>query len=344
MKALGRRLGYSFGLAALSMLTVFPLRAAQAPAAEHSDVTVAHADFDGWDAIVLRNRAAEIVVVPAIGRVMRFSLLDAKGKAGPSPFWNNPALDKQLKPDAEGWRNFGGDKAWPAPQAEWPKVTGRGWPPPEGFDAMPYTAAVAGSQVQILSPVDPAYGVQVRRTIALDPQKPVMTVATAYEKVAGAPVHVGVWTITQLRSPDRAFVLLARHSASPPGYTLLLPAPPRDLKIEGRLLSMSRDPENKTMIGSQGSALLWVGDGPDLLIEHEALEPAGGRAEWPERGSHTKIYTNSGEDLKYVEFELLDWLHDLKPGENALMRNTYTLIRKTGADPFLEAQRVLGQK
>ena len=334
-----------WGLAALfCILTAASLLAANEAAHKDSGVAITHRDFHGWDAVVLRNQTAEVVVVPAIGRIMQFSLLDAKGGVDPGPFWNNPALGEQLKPDSEGWTNFGGDKAWPAPQGDWPKVTGGPWPPPKGFDAMPYTATVTDSKVQIVSPIDPAYGIRVRRTVSLDPRKPVMTVVTAYEKVEGAPVRIGVWTITQLVSPDRAFIHLPAHSAFPQGYVSLLPAAPKDLKSEGRLLSLSRDPVTKTMIGSDGSALLWVGNGPDLLIEHEDLKPAGGKAEWPEQGSHTKIYTNSGEEAAYVEFELLDWLRDLKPGENGLMTNTYTLIPRTETRPLDEAKKVFGQR
>ncbi len=313
-----------------------------ASAAENPAIT--HRDFHGWDAIVLRNSAAEAVIVPAVGRIMQFTLLDAKGNAEPGDFWNNPAIGEQLQPDSQGWTNFGGDKAWPAPQAEWPQVTGRAWPPPKAFDAMPYTASVAGSKVELLSPIDPAYGISVRRTISLDPQKPVMTIETAYEKVAGDPVHVGVWTVTQLRAPERIFILLPQRSAFAQGYVDLLPQAPKDLNKQGRLLSFVRDPVNTTMIGSDGSSLLWVGDGADLLIEHEELQPAGSKAEWPEKGSHTKVYTNSGKELNYIEYELLDWLHDLKPGENALMTNTYTLIPRTQSDPLREAKKVFGQK
>jgi hypothetical protein len=314
-----------------------------------SGVTVTPAPFYGWKAIILRNRAAEVIVVPAIGRVMQFNLLDDKGNAIPGPFWNNPEIGGQLHADSEGWTNYGGDKAWPAPQSEWPKVAGRAWPPPQGFDAVSFTASIDGSRVELLSPVDPSYGVRVHRTIALDPERPVMTIETSYQKVQGRPVRVGIWTITQLASPDRAFILLPTHSALAAGYTNLLPSLPKDLTIDGRLLSLARDPVNKTMIGSDGSALLWVGNGPspDLLVETEpktesktkTVSVAGHNAEWPEQGSHSKIYTNSGEELKYVEFELLAQLRDLSRGETASATSVYRLIPRTESDPLAEAKK-----
>lgn len=314
------------------------------PAREiRAEASITRADFRGWEAVVISNRAAEIVVVPTIGRVMQFNLVDENGHARRGPFWNNPSVGGHLASDAEGWTNYGGDKAWPAPQSEWPRIAGRGWPPPAGFDAVAYTVSIDGHSVELVSPVDPAYGIRVRRLIALDPHKPVMTIETIYEKVQGPPVRVAVWTITQLNSPARAFILLPKHSAFPQGYTDLGSAPPKDLKVEGRLLSVIRDPDHNTMIGSDGSALLWVGDGPDLLIENQDPQPPRDAAEWPERGSHSKIYTNAGEQLKYVELELLGPLRELRPGENASMKSTYTLVPRTQTDALREAQKVLAR-
>jgi hypothetical protein len=305
-----------------------------------SGVTVTPAPFYGWKAIILRNRAAEVVVVPAIGRVMQFNLLDDKGNTIPGPFWNNPEIGGQLHADFEGWTNYGGDKAWPAPQSEWPKVAGRAWPPPQGFDAVSFTASIDGSRVELLSPVDPSYGIRVHRVISLDPRNPVMNIETTYQKVEGAPVHVGIWTITQLASPDRACILLPPRSALAQGYTNLLRSQPKDLEIDGRLLSLARDPGHNTMIGSEGNALLWLGGDSDLLIENKTPLAVTAGAEWPEQGSHSKIYTNAGAQLKYVEFELLDRLRDLSRGETASTVSAYTLIPRTQSDPVAEARKV----
>jgi hypothetical protein len=308
-----------------------------------SSVTVSTGAFHGWKATILRNKAAQVVIVPAIGRIMNFDLLDAKGNVIPGPFWNNPGLGEGLQPDSRGWKNYGGDKAWPERQADWPAIEHLTWPPPPAFDASPYEQSISGAKVQIVSPVDEAYGVRVRRTISLDPHKPVMTVQTTYEKVQGPPVQIGVWTITQSNSPDRAFILIPQRSALPQGYTNLLRTQPKDLRVDGRLLSVVRELERPSMIGSDGNALLWVGNGPDLLIENKSPEPTG-KVEWPESGSHTKIYTSPGDRLKYVELELLNPIQTLKTGESSSMESTYTLIRRSKSDPLAEAKKVFRQK
>jgi hypothetical protein len=310
-----------------------PPRAAGSPA-----VTVDRRPFHGWEALVLQNAVAEVTVVPAIGRIMQIGL---RGEAARAPLWSHPGIGPQLPPDENGWINFGGDKAWPAPQSQWGAVLGKGWPPPPTFDASAFAAEVAADgSVTLVSPIDPAYGVRIRRTIALDPQAPLLTVETCYQKEAGPPVRVGVWTITQLASPERIFLRLPERSAFPGGFTQRLPDRPKELGVEGRLLSLARDPAAKTMLASDGEAMLWVGNGPDLLIETIPAAHDPGR-EWPD-GAHAQIYTSSDAALPYVELELLSPLRDLKLGERACLGVRYTLHPRAEADARAEARRVLG--
>ncbi len=331
--------------------------AAEAPAARSpatpppAAVVIAKDSFHGWEALVLRNGVAEVTVVPAIGRIMQIALRNGGGEeAGPhGPLWSHPGIGPALGGDEKGWINLGGDKAWPAPQSRWEAIAGKGWPPPKTFDASPFEAKIvgdlggvggAGHKVEILSGVDRAYGLRVRRTIALDPAAPIVTVETCYEKVEGEPIRAGVWTITQLTSPERLFMRLPARSTFPGGFAQRLPDRPKDLKVEGRLLSLARDPAAKTMLGSDGDALLWVGKRVDLLIESliSAHDPSG---EWPD-GAHTQIYTSPDEALPYVELELFSQLRDLRIGESASLRVRYTLQVRADADATAEARRVLG--
>jgi hypothetical protein len=302
---------------------------------------IARVDFHGWEAIALRNPVAEAVVVPAIGRIMRFGLRVGGGEASPAPFWSHPDLSSMLPADENGWINYGGDKAWPAPQSAWPAIAGRVWPPPQTFDAAPYAASIDGNRVRLVSPVDRFYGIRVTRAIAIDPAKPILTIETTYDKVRGAPVRVAVWSITQLEAPERLFVRLPERASFPGGYALRLPAAPRDLRTDGRLLSLAQDPVQKTMIVSDGDALAWIGRGLDLLIENVTDEPADAAARWPD-SAHAQIYTNPRGSESYVELELLGPLHDLRPGDRASMTVRYTLAGRTQADPVAEARVLFG--
>ena len=81
----------------------------------HAQVRVEKAAFHNWpDAVILRNPVAAVVIVPSIGRVMNFSLLDKTGQPTEGPLWNNRAMDgKPVEPASQQWGNFGGDKSWP---------------------------------------------------------------------------------------------------------------------------------------------------------------------------------------------------------------------------------------
>ena len=330
-----------FSVFLLSMVAL--LAAASVPSSGQqthaSAVAVAYADYHGWRAITLRSATAEAVIVPEIGRVMQFNLVEQE-KTIPGPFWSNPGFGKQLRADSEGWTNYGGDKAWPSPQSDWPKVAGSAWPPPKTFDAKPYRASIHGSRIELLSAIDANYGIRIRRIISLDAQDPVMTIETSYEKVRGQPVQVGVWTITQLVSPDRVFVLLPQHSAFAGGYKSLLKDPPSDVRLDGPLLSLTRNPAAESMVGNDGTALLWVGTGPDLRVEGMSSTTSG---DYP-AGMRAHIYTNPGDKLAYVELEVLDRVPELKVGQTTTMRNTYTLIRRSESDPLAEARKVFSLK
>ncbi len=95
-----------------------------------AQVRVERATFHNWpDAVILKNPVAAIVIVPSIGRVMNFSLLDKSGQPTEGPLWNNRDMDgKPVEPSSQQWGNFGGDKSWPELQADWPTIQKRGWP------------------------------------------------------------------------------------------------------------------------------------------------------------------------------------------------------------------------
>lgn len=292
--------------------------------------------YFGWKrSLTIANGTVEAVVVPAIGRVLQFRLA---GQG--SPFWEDPALRGQSPdPQSADWLNFGGDKSWPAPQADWPKQTPRAWPPPVGFDASPVDFAFRRDAIVLRSPVDPHYGIQVERVISLDHERPVMTIVTHYDKVEGDPVRVSVWIITQLSDPVAVFAPVPARSRFPEGYQRqsgdVLPA---DLAVEGGLLSLRRDRARSTKIGLDTDRLLWVGESQMLLVESPRV--VGG--DYPDEQSSAEIYTNP-DPKAYVELETLGPLRDLRIGDRLSQTNTYSLHPRRHPDPATEARRLLSR-
>lgn len=318
---------------ALASLIVGALLVA-APGAGQAATTVKTVDYHGWpDSLVMSNGKVEVVIVPAIGRVMQFKFAGATD----GPFWENRALDgKAPDPKAKEWGNFGGDKTWPSPQGDWPKVATRGWPPPPAFDSMPVDVKMEAGVVTLVSAVDPFYGIRTQRRIELEPDQPVMRITTTYEKVSGAPQKVGVWVITQLKDPQGAFAAVPSPSLFPQGYNKQSDELPLDLKTAKEFVSMRRNPKTSHKVGGDGGALVWVGAAESVLIE----SPRVAGAEYPDQGSSAEIYTNP-DPLAYVELELLGPLQTLAPGQKMERDNRYTLFRRSRMTPPNEARRIL---
>lgn len=291
--------------------------------------------YRGWtNSWLLANPQVEAVVVPALGRVMQFRFRGERS----GPFWENERLaGRRPDPQATEWFNVGGDKTWPAPQADWEQLTSRAWPPPATFDAVPLEVVVGKNSLTLISPVDPHYGIRTRRTITLHPARPEMYITTQYEKVAGNPVRVGIWTITQLKDPVRVYAMVPANSLLAGGFNLQSPEPPPSLKVLDRWLSLTRNPKASHKIGLDASGLLWVGE--QTMVRIDSPREAG--RVYPDQQSSAEVYTNP-DPLSYVELELLGPLEVFKPGTTMSRTTTYTLFHRSRAEPEADARRVLG--
>ena len=320
------------GVAAGCLATADDGKLANTESSSHG--VVMRIDYHGWhDSIVLSNGIAEAVMVPAIGRVMQFRFAGAPE----GPFWENDQLHG-MKPDpnAADWANLGGDKAWPASQASWPKIISRGWPPPRGFDGLPHEAVIEGSAVILVSPVDPDFGIRVRRRIELQPDRPVMTITTRYEKISGPPVETGVWVITQVKDPVAVYAILPAATHSAAGYVRQSDELPANFKLANGLITLTRDPKKNHKIGTLAGSLVWVGHAELLRID-SALIPGG---KYPDDGSSAEIYTNL-DPLAYVELEILGPLARMAVGDKIERLSTYTLEQRTQNDPAAEVRKLL---
>jgi hypothetical protein len=301
-----------------------------------SAISITRTNYHNWpDSIIMSNGKVEAVIVPAIGRVMQFRFVGEKD----GPLWDNLELDGQAAdPKSTKWRNFGGDKIWPAPHSDWDHIVGRTLPPPPAFDSMAVQATVGLDTVTLVSPVDPFYGIRTTRQITLVPGTPVMRIDTTYEKVQGDPRRVGVWVITQVKDIVGVYLAVPSASIFPEGYNNQAPALPPSLRVEKGLLSLTRDSKDTYKIGSDASALLWVGEKAAMLIE----SPRIGSDDYPDYGSSVEIYTNP-DVMPYVEMEMLGPLHTMKIGDRTQRSSTYTLFHREEPSSEAQARRILGR-
>lgn len=278
--------------------------------------TITKTNYHGWpNSYVMSNGTVEAIVVPAIGRVMQFRFVGEET----GPFFENRAMDgKQGIPASTEWGNFGGDKTWPAPQEDWPKVMPRAWPPPVAFDSMPVEASVEGDSIRLTSRVDPHYGIRAERLIALGATDAVMSIKTTYHKVEGEPRKVGVWIITQLGEPD--FVFIPTSMAEK--YIRQSEETPYGLRVGKTGLALKRHAGKSSKIGTDADSLFWVG--PKIAVQIESTRQGG---EYPDKGSSAEVYTNPNP-LTYVELEMLGSLSTMRNGDKISQQNTYRLYRR----------------
>ena len=212
-------------------------------------------------------------------------------------------------------------------------MQGRYWPPPGAFDSHPMKAVAADNSVVLTSSIDASFGIEMLRHVELDPGLPVMRIRTEFRKLTGSPVSVGVWTITQMRAPERISIQLPPHSKFAKGYVHLTGAQPADLRIDGRILSFARHPRELVKIGSDGISLAWVGENCVVRIDAEP-----GPGDYPDGGCVTQVYTNP-DPLPYVELETLGPLTAMSIGDRIERTAVYTVSPRSTSDPQAEAHK-----
>jgi hypothetical protein len=288
--------------------------------------------YHGWtNCVRLWNSQAEVIVVPAINRVMSFRFLNSS-----NVFWEDCSLDGKSG-DASGaeWVNFGGDKTWPSPEADWSRHTGRKkWMPPAAFDALPVSARIDNNTVVLTSPVDRHYGIRVMRRVRLSGAR--LSIDTSYERLFGEPTSVGIWTITQFRDPLSVFVPLPARSIFTNGYFAFGNEPWPQLRRSNDWLIITRDPARAHKMGCDAERLVWAGEKEVCVVSCWRWE----RREYPDRGASAEVYTNP-DPKAYVELELLGPLSRLKPGDKTQFTTHYELFRRTALKPEQDVARVL---
>jgi hypothetical protein len=164
-------------------------------------------DFRGWPAVYLRNGLATVVAVPDIGgRLMAFDL-------GPYPFLY---VDRDLagklftleENQGDGslaaWKNYGGNKTWPAPQG-WDTEAEWHGPPDPILDSGRYTLIDSGvdgksAWVEMVSPPEPYTGLQITRKACLLAGSARLALDLSFTNISQRPVRWSIWDVTQLRA------------------------------------------------------------------------------------------------------------------------------------------------
>ncbi len=310
----------------------------------------AHVDESGPDQVFwMSNRRVTLGFVPALGgRLLSFQL------DGRELLYRNPSLlDDRLHrrapdglPPADGtlssWRNYGGDKTWPAPQgwsgpAEWPG------PPDPVLDSGCYQADLETGndelRLTMVSAPDPGTGLQISRTVTLTADATEFPVHQWFTCV-GRPVRWAIWNVLQLRgdpSGDAADGWYAEIDDRPDAVIELLSGNgfPRFSITDGVVFVPLQKVVGKLGLPGATGRLSTVIDGIEVC-QRFAPEIS---ADYPDRGSRAEIWLECPldeglahlgglkPDAYVLETEVLGPLTALEPGESSELTVTISARR-----------------
>lgn len=158
--------------------------------------------------IVLQNDDAKAVILPrAGGRIISFE------SHGREWLWRNPELISdswefledparaQEATDLGTWKNWGGDKSWPAPQG-WSTDAEWAGPPDPVLDSGEYKATIIdeGRECLLRSAPDPRTGLEIERRIRLPKSGAILSVDTKMTNASQEEKTWACWTVTQVNT------------------------------------------------------------------------------------------------------------------------------------------------
>jgi hypothetical protein len=313
----------------------------------NSELTASKLLFRGWDAARIANRFVQLIGVPAIGgRAMAYDL-------GEHPFFFvDPQLAGRLFSPEENqgdgslaaWKNYGGDKTWPAPQG-WETDAQWHGPPDPVLDTGHYRLAefgVAdeGATLIMVSPPDPATGIEICRRFSLGPGSSRVQVDLSFRNIAERTVRWSIWDVVQLAAgmelPDGerrhdpsccVTTPVNPHSRFERGFNVMFGANDNpQWQVQDSLLRA----DYQWQIGKVGldSTAGWIafqqGSKSRAFVERFAYAPGG---DYPDGGATVECWTvGAGQvaNLDYadsgiylMETEVLSPLNTIAPGEAA---------------------------
>lgn len=130
---------------------------------------------------------------------------------GENLLWNG-TLSQGQPPCAAGWKNWGGDKTWLAPQSQWKNLYGRDWPPEPAWDARPWiTTFVSANRLTLCTTQLSAAGLRLFRDYCFENGE--FVVRQTLRKEVGPRLSGALWDIAQVGGMDAVYLI--RGNASP---------------------------------------------------------------------------------------------------------------------------------
>jgi len=288
-----------------------------------SQATVKKIDYKGWnDCWQISNPLVRLVIVPQIGgRIMEYSI------DGEDAFWcNESELGRVSGPDiGRTWRNYGGYKAWNAPQSSW-RTTDRDY----YYDSIPAQVEPLpdGRGVRVTTSPIEHLGYRFIRDITLSDTTSRVRLTERMRNVSDHDISWSVWDVTQVKVPCWIIFPLNPRSKFADGWNVLYPAGGKltQIKRVGDLgiLQYGNATENWST-DAMGGWMAYM-RGRLAYTKHWAVRLAG--VTYPDGGCDAAFYTCRKDSFGgYAEMEVMGPITTLKPGEETTLVEDWFLTR-----------------
>lgn len=317
-------------------------------------------DFQGWNGYYLENDWVRLVAVPDIGgRIMAYNL-------GPYPYFyvERKFVGQLFSPEAHqgdgslaAWKNYGGDKTWPAPQG-WDNDQQWHGPPDPVLDTGRYTVDVFEhddhhATIQMTSPPDNRTGVQITRRFTLWQDSSRVDVKLSFANVKDEAIRWSIWDVVQLRAEqEHADGSLAindtcvittpvnPNSRFDKGFNVMFGAEdnPQWQVQDGLLQAQYQWEIGKIGLDSQAGWIAFTNQAEGYAFaEHFQVVPDG---DYPDEGATVEIWTvGAGQvdnlnfadsDIYHMETEVLSPFHTIQPGTSVSFDMVWGVCRCDG--------------
>jgi hypothetical protein len=319
-------------------------------------------DFRGWSAAYLKNDLITLVAVPDIGgRIMAYDL-------GPySYFYLARELagkvftteENQGDGSLAAWKNYGGDKTWPAPQG-WDNDKQWHGPPDSVLDTGRYRLDAlysddASASLRMVSPDTSPTGVEITRHVTIHAGSTRVTLDLSFRNVSNRTVRWSIWDVAQLRAervdadgqlaPEIGCLLTAPlnpNSRFPNGFQVMFGNPANPQWCADRATGLFYG-GYKWEIGKVGldSRAGWAAFANSTAgFVFTARFPVFPDGEYPDNGSTVEFWTvgrgrvanlnYEGSQIYLMECEVLSPFQHIAPGKVASFRIEWGAARCPG--------------
>lgn len=288
-----------------------------------SQAVVKKIDYQGWKGCYeISNPLVRLVVVPQIGgRIMEYSI------EGEDALWQNEGEIGRISGEDVGktWRNYGGYKAWNAPQSRWRKTDQDCF-----YDSMPALVEPLpdGRSVRITTAPIVHLGYQFIRDVTLSDTTSRVRLVERMRNVSDREIEWSVWDVTQVKVPCWIAFPVNAESAFPQGWNIFTPkngAIKQVSVINGiGIMRFNNLTENWATDAKGG----WMAYIRDQLAYTKHWSTRMVDVTYPDGGCDAAFFT-CGTDLSggYAEMEVTGPIVKLKPGEQTELVEDWFLTR-----------------